>query len=282
MMSSKICFFIVAAIITPSLRADTTVPSLSPAPDSTAAKKSSPNQVLAEIAREAILKSLKPEYDKQDNWGHQNDIVDGYRWLWHTDGWHLEKQTKKVNEGLWRSYRVRLDDPQRNLKLRFTDPKPGATGRTAFQAILSAKLNVEAKQEQWVLGVKGLNFQVAGDATVEAKLDVEIGIEPVKGASFGTIQVDPRINAVHLRLVDLTLKRVDFIHGDAAKELGHAFEDIIAGELRKREPDVTKKINAEIAKHRDKLQFSPSQIAQIGWDKVQALLGAFSGEKTAN
>ena len=82
--------------------------------------------------------------------------------------------------------------------------------------------------------------------------------------------------------MDLTLKRLDIIHGDAAKELGHAFEDIIAGELRKREPDVTKKINAEIAKHHDKLQFSASQIAQIGWDKVQALLGAYSGEKAAN
>lgn len=278
----KICAVIVATIATSIACADTTIAPPTPTPDSAAAKKISPNQVLAEIAREAILKSLKPEYDKQDNWGHQKDIVDGYHWVSHTDSWHLEKQTKKVNEGLWRSYRVRLDDPQHNLKLRFTDPKPGAAGRTAFQAILSAKLNVEAKQEQWVLGIKGLNFQVAGDATVEAKLDIEIGIEPAKGASFGTIQVDPRINAVHLRLVDLTLKRVDIIHGDAAKELGHAFEDIIAGELRKREPDVTKKINTEIAKHQDKLQFSPSQIAQIGWDKVQALLGAFSGEKTAN
>jgi len=278
----KTCAVIVATIATSIAFADTTVAPPTPTPDSAAAKKISPNQVLAEIAREAILKSLKPEYDKQDNWGHQKDVVDGYHWVSHPDGWHLEKQTKKVNEGLWRSYRVRLHDPQHKLKLRFTDPKPGAAGRTAFQAILSAKLNIEAKQEQWVLGVKGLNFQVAGDATVEAKLDVEIGIEPVKGATFGTIQVDPRINAVHLRLVDLTLKRVDIIHGDAAKELGHAFEDIIAGELRKRETDITKKINAEIAKHRDKLQFSPSQIAQIGWDKVQALLGTFSGEKTAN
>src|SRR5262249_25350478 len=134
-----------------------------------------------------------------------------------------------------------------------------------------------ARQEQWVLGVKGLNFQVAGDATVEAKLDVQIGIQPLKGGSFGSIEVQPEVTAVHLRLVDLTLKRVDIIRGDAAKELGHALEDIIAGELRKREPDVTKKINAEIAKHRDKLQFSPSQIAEIGWDKVQALLGAVGG-----
>src|SRR5262249_44552857 len=155
---------------------DTTVPPPVPKPDSAAVQKNvSPNQALADIAREAILKSLKPEYEKQDNWGHQKEIVDGYRWVSHADGWHLEKQTKNVNEGLWRSYRVRLDDPQHNLKLRFTAPKAAEAGRTAFQAILAAKLNVEARQEQWVLGVKGLNFQVAGDATVEAKLDVQIG-----------------------------------------------------------------------------------------------------------
>src|SRR5262245_38854402 len=276
-MNFKICVLFLFALAVASSRADTNAPPPTPIPDSaTAQKKISPNQVLADIARDAILKRLKPEYDKQDNWGHQKEIVDGYHWVSRDGAWHLEKQTKKVNEGLWRSYRVRLVDPEHNLKLRFTDPKPGAGGRTAFQAILAAKLNVEGRQEQWVLGVKGLNFQVAGDATVEAKLDVEVGIEPVKGASFGTIQVDPQVSAVHLRLVDLTLKRVDIIHGDAAKELGHALEDILAGELRKREADVTKKINAEIAKHRDKLQFSPSQIAQIGWDKVQTLLGAFS------
>jgi hypothetical protein len=68
-MTSKIYVLIVAAMITSALRADTTIPLPSPAPDSGAAKKISPNQVLADIAREAILKSLKPEYDKQDNWG---------------------------------------------------------------------------------------------------------------------------------------------------------------------------------------------------------------------
>ncbi|HEY2762075.1 MAG TPA: hypothetical protein VGI75_15060 [Pirellulales bacterium] len=63
-------------------------------------------------------------------------------------------------------------------------------------------------------------------------------------------------------------------HGDAAKELGHALEDILAGEMHKQEPKAMEKINAEIAKHRDKLQFSPAEIAELGWDKVQALLGA--------
>jgi hypothetical protein len=54
-------------------------------------------------------------------------------------------------------------------------------------------------------------------------------------------------------------------------------KDMVAGEIRKREPEVAKKINAQIEKNRSKLQFSPTQIAQIGWEKVQNLLSGING-----
>ncbi len=140
-----------------------------------------------------VLKSLKPEYDKEENWGHQKEIVDGYHWTEHADGWHWDKQNQEVNEGTWRRYRVRLDNPERNLQLSFTTPQPAANGGTAFQAVLTARLWAEGVQEQWVLGVKGLNFHIEGYATVQAKLDVVVNIEPVSGASFGTIEVLPQV-----------------------------------------------------------------------------------------
>ena len=240
------------------------------------AQSASPNQVLADLAKEVLLKSLKPEYQKQENWGHQKEIAAGYAWVQKSDGWHFEKQTRKANDGLWREYSVRFENPQKNLQLRFTPPAPAEDGKTAFVATINARLNVEARQEQWYSGVKGLNFQVAGEAQVEAKLALVIGIHPAPDKGFGSIEINPVVTHVGLRLVDLNMKKVDFLHGDAAKELGHAFEDILAGELRKQEPKAMEKINAEIAKHRDKLQFSPAQIAELGWDKVQALLGATS------
>jgi hypothetical protein len=82
-------------------------------------------------------------------------------------------------------------------------------------------------------------------------------------------------------LADLTLTKVDLLKGDAARELGRALKDIVAAEVRKREPEIATKINAQIQKHHDKLQFSPSQIAQIGWGKIQALLGGTSGSTSS-
>jgi hypothetical protein len=279
-------------IVAQTVRADSNAPLVLPPPPKVAGvvpatattapggQSSSPNQALADMARDAVLKSLKPEYDKEENWGHQKEIVDGYHWTEHADGWHWDKQTKKVNEGTWRRYRVRLDNPERNLQLSFTTPQPAANGGTAFQAILTARLWAEGVQEQWVLGVKGLNFHIEGYATVRAKLDVVVNIEPVSGASFGTIEVLPQVTGVQLELLDLTLTKVDMLHGDAARELGRMLKDVVASEIRKQEPKAAAKINAQIEKNRAKLQFSPSQMLQIGWDKIQGLLSATSGAET--
>ena len=256
---------------TPSQPA-TTPPATAPA--------ASPNQALAEMAKEVLLKSLPPEYEKRENWGHQKDVVTGYEWRQIDGHWQPQKVTKKLNDGQWRMYRVKFDNAARNLQIRFTTPHQAEDGRTAFQVFLTAKLGVEAAQEQWTMGIKGLNFQVAGEATISARLDLSVAIHPVLGAGFGTIEVQPEVTAVDLRLVDLSLKRLDIIHGDLARELGHAFEDILAGELHKKEREITKKINLEITKHQDKLRFSASQIAEIGWEKIQGLLSATSGSST--
>jgi hypothetical protein len=274
-------------IVAQTMRADSNAPLVLPPPPKVAGVvpattstapaggvSSSPNQALADMAKEAVLKSLKPEYDKEENWGHQKEIVDGYHWTERADGWHWEKQTKKVNEGTWRRYRVRLDNPERNLQLSFTPPQPAPNGGTAFQAVLTARLWAEGVQEQWVLGVKGLNFHIEGYATVRARLDVVVNVQPVSGASFGTIEVLPQVTGVQLDLLDLALTKVDMLHGDAARELGRMLKDVVASEIHKQEPKAAAKINAQIEKNRKKLQFSPSQMLQIGWDKIQALLGS--------
>ncbi len=193
------------------------MPAIASSPTALTPPAQSPNQALAAMAKEIIIKSLKPEYEKRENWGHQSSVVDGLHWVQHDGGWHLEKQTKLANDGLWRMYSVRLNDPERNLRVRLTPPHSASLGRTAFQAFLTARLAVDARQEQWIKGVKGLNFHVEGEATVEVRLDVDIGIEPAKEGSFGTIEIDPIVSNVGLRLVDLSLKKLDLIHGDLAR-----------------------------------------------------------------
>ena len=225
-------FIFLGVLVAPLVRAESNSPLVLPPPPKFSAPKvqavppaaadqpASPNQALADLAKEAVLKSLKPEYDKQENWGHQKEIVDGYHWEQRADGWHLAQQKKKVNEGTWRSYRVRLDNPEKNLRLRFTPPQAAPNGGTAFQAFLTARMWAEGIQEQWVLGVKGLNFHVEGYATIQARLDIVVHVQPVPGAGFGTIEVLPNVTGVDLELTDLTLTKVDALHGDAARRTG--------------------------------------------------------------
>jgi hypothetical protein len=249
--------------------ADTTALNANPPSDA----RQSPNQAMADLAKQVLLESMPPVYEKRDNWGHQTDMVDGFHWEFRDGRWHFVHQSKKVNDGLWRMYKVQLVNPERNLQVRFTAPRPADDGRTAFSAFLSARLEIEARQEQWRLGIKGLNFHVEGEAKIETKLDIVIGVEPLPGGGFGAVQIRPEVTHVDLRLTELTLKKVDLIEGDLARELGHALEDIVAGEIRKREPEVARKINAQIQKQQSKLVFSPKQFAEVGWEKFQSLLG---------
>lgn len=246
----------------------------------TGRSKFSPNEALAGLAKEVLLQSLPAEYEKRDNWGHQTETTVGYHWVRRDGGWHLDKRKKKVNDGLWRLVKVKFVDPERNLHVRLTPPEPAADGRTKFQAILNAKLWTEARQERWRSGVKGLNIHIEAEAHVEVRLDIEIGMTTVAD-SWGTIEIQPEVTDVGLRLVDLRVRRISKIGGDVAKELGNATEDILNGELRKREEEVRKKINAEIEKNREKLRFSPAQIAEIGWDKIRMLLGADGEDEKA-
>ncbi len=241
------------------------------APDTDAAA-TSPNEALAALAREALLNALPAQYEKRQNWGHQKQTVIGYQWVLRDGDWHLEKRTKPLNDGLWRMYRVRLVNPQRSLHLHIT-PKPSENGRTALEVLLTARLHTEAWQEQWRSGIKGLNFYLEAETTVQVRLNVDVAIQAASDGSFGTIEVRPHVNSVGLRLLDLKVERIDKIGGDVARELGRALQDVVADELHQREPELAAKMNAEIEKHRDKLRFSPSQIVDLGWDKVQSLLG---------
>ena len=135
----RIAVFAVIIAAASRLSAATSDPPPLPTPGPAPAQSpTSPNEALAAFAKEIIIKSLKPQYEKRENWGHQTTVVDGFHWVQHDGGWHLDKQTKPVNDGLWRMYSVRFNDPERNLQLRLTPAHPAENGRTAFQAYLTA------------------------------------------------------------------------------------------------------------------------------------------------
>ncbi len=121
------------------------------------------------------------------------------------------------------------------------------------------------------------NFKADAQSTVQAVLDCEVGIN-LRRSGFTTKsgRRSPKVNAVHLALVDVDLQRVSRLDGPAAQELGDRLRPRLEHELQGRETEVAQKLNAAIEQHRDRLHYSTAGLFTSGWEKAQSLFSTFS------
>jgi len=233
---------------------------------------------LAVALRQLLLDSLPEEYEDHDDWGQTKRVASGLKFKTHGGKLRVETRTKEVRHGLWKKYRATLVDPQKQLQLRIGDVHRESAGQIAFQVVLSARLQGEARVERWRQGVKMLNIMSEAETTIEARLDCQLAAHLVPGKYLAGVALEPKVTAVSLRLADFDLQRVSQLDGAAAHELGNSLRETIQRELRDQEPKVAVKLNQEIAKRQSSLRLSPEEWVVAGWSKAQGLIGRVRGE----
>ncbi|MBI2826568.1 MAG: hypothetical protein HYX69_17995 [Planctomycetia bacterium] len=241
----------------------------------------SSEQSLSELIRTTIVDSLPREFTGQDKWGEKKAIASGLKFSTHGGRLKIDQRTKEVNHGLWTQYKATLIDPERHLRVRLSGLRRTAPGRLAFQLALAARVDGEARVERWRRGVKMLNFKAVAGSVVEAVLDCEVGIRTEATNFMPELVVEPHVDRVRLTLVDIDLKRVSKIGGDAAEELGDQLRHTLENELQAREAKVASKLNEALVKHPEKLRFSAARLVSSGWTKAQSLLSAAGKASTA-
>jgi hypothetical protein len=229
---------------------------------------------LEEAIRQAILDELKQKYEDSDNWGHTTSALKGVKIKGKWFKPRIEKVTTPVKNGLWQRYIVTLIEPDKNLHLRLGNVHASESGRIAFSLLLEAKLRGEAHIERWRLGTKTFNVSALADAIVEARIDCDVAIRFEPGKLLSDVVLDPRVTAVHLKLIDLDLKRLSKIGGDPVHELGDSITPLVGRELDRREPKIVAKANAAIDKRRNRLRFSFDEFLKSGWSKLQTTMAA--------
>ncbi len=222
------------------------------------------------IVRKIVLDEIKEQYDDQHNWGHTTPI-ERYRLKgkWLDARW--EPYIEQVNDGLWQRATIKPVDPEQNLVLQIVAQPATDPERSAFLLQIGAKVTGEAQVVRWRMGIKGLNATIRFDARIEAVVHCDLAVHHEPALLMDDIVLDPRVSAVELRLRDFNLQQLGIIGRDVARELSDPIEPFLARELKEREPKITQKINAAIAKHRDKLRFSPTQFVLSQWSKVTGL-----------
>jgi hypothetical protein len=116
--------------------------------------------------------------------------------------------------------------------------------------------------EQWLLGVKGVNFDVESDVEVHmhARIDVAIRTERRPKCLLPDLVLDPTIRTVRLDLVDVNTHRIGRVGGDIAEELGDTTRQIFEDLLHGQEGKVVKKANEAIQKKKDSLRLPASKL----------------------
>ena len=237
------------------------------------------NESLSNLAQRIVLENLPKQFVDQRDWGHTTRVMNGLHFDNDGDRLKIEKHTKEVKDGIWKQYRIDLIDPEHQLHIQIANLRQIDSTRSAFQVLLSAKLHAEGRWEQWKDGVKLLNVNAEADGRIEARLDWVMAIDWKPTGLLGQITVEPKVTGARLELVDFDLKKVSKIEGKLAHELGERLKDTLAKKLHDEEPKVVDKLNKAIEKRQDHLRFSPGDVVEGSFSKLESLFDEKSETK---
>jgi hypothetical protein len=223
----------------------------------------SAHTALADALSQLIRDAIPLEYDKQKDWGATRDITAGY----HVEGkpfhYHVHRRKKTVEHGVWKHYKLRVIEPDKNLVVRLADLQPLAPGRMAFTLELDAKLDVWSRAKVYQYGLHIIAIELVGDLRMRLQIRGEIGLQAAVVNGAPAMAVQPLVHDAKLWLDELNIRRVSEARGPIVRELSSGVRSIVEDELNGSQ--LTTRLNRAIEKKRDRLVFSPADLLKSGW-----------------
>jgi hypothetical protein len=216
-----------------------------------------PRRALELMVARLIHGAIPLEYERKKDWGATTEIPVGVR----VDGkpfhWHFHRRTKEVDHGVWKHYKVRILDPQKDLAVTVSNLRPLSAGRAATTLQIDAKIDVWARAKVYEYGVHVIALEVEGDTHVRLVIDGELGVRIQSIDGLPGMVLDPKANASRAVLENFHIRRVSNANGPLVRELSDSVRKLLAEELQA--TDLTAKIKRAVEKKRDRLALSPSE-----------------------
>ncbi|MGL4464992.1 MAG: hypothetical protein ACRC1K_22800, partial [Planctomycetia bacterium] len=204
-------------------------------------------RMIAGIAKRILLVAAPTSVEDDDGWGDVVHIFDGFK-TERVDGkTRIRKREKAVNHGLWKRWRLWMEDPARDLTLEILNYKTDGAGRSDFDLRARAKVRGRAEMIQYSNGIHLMRMSVEADAVAQLDLKCRMKIEQSGWGPFWTLAVSPTVTRSNLQLLDLSVRRVGRIEGPLVQELGDGFRELFEKKLKKKESDLTKRIQKTLA-----------------------------------
>jgi len=220
-------------------------------------------QMIAASLSRLIENAIPLEYDKQKDWGATKSIDAG----WNIEGkpfhWHALKQEKTVNHGVWKHYKLRLMEPEKNLHVKLAALRPLSAGRVAFTLNIETTIDAWARAKVYEYGVHLIALEMESDMQVAITIDGEVGVAMRRGDEEMMLALEPVVTDSRLEIRNFNLRRVSNAKGPIVHELGEGVSRLVQDELNG--PKLTEKLNRAIEKKRDRLAIRPTELFEGRW-----------------
>lgn len=206
-----------------------------------------------------IRDNLPETYEDDRKWGKQKEVWDGVK-IWR-EGGRLEtkRKTKLVNAGTWTKYRIAIVEPDERLFVQFHRLEVLPTGQIVFNVSVDCTLDVFGRLSQWARDVQMISLSADADAACRLTLEGTVDFQMNMLKFPPDIKIRPHVDHAHVELTYYRVRRISQVGGDFAKVLGNGLRNVVDEKLDDMNAKLVDKINAQLEKHSERLEFSPQQ-----------------------
>ena len=196
------------------------------------------------LVRETIVELVPHIFVDETAWNRDTERFDGFR----IRGLRIEERKKRVNHGFWQRYQVQLIQPDENLRITIRQLDGAPEKRVRFDVSTALRARIEVTYAFWTYGVKGLNGTTVADATIHTRLRLSVAPRArfEHGSWLPSLAIEPRVDAVWLRLKDLDVRRIGVIGPAVAEPLGDGSRKAIEAFMQSQSGRLKQKLQARL------------------------------------
>jgi len=208
---------------------------------------------LARLIHKAIVSKLPPAYEDRSGWGHTVPLPDRLRLPRARRTLVQVGDRLEVPDGPWRKVRLRVDNPERDLRVRVTSFKrlDPMTYRVVFEA--DALLRAEADVQRWRNGLLFADLTAGADVALNVRLEFDVAAL-IDAGRAPRMRLEPEMRDLQLNLKEFTPRQVSFrragvtLAGEGVEAAGAELKESLQGVLRSLEPDLKTRAGEALAR----------------------------------
>jgi hypothetical protein len=203
---------------------------------------------ISRLLHKIVVKQVPREYEEKFDWGKTIPLPPKLLAPKLPRTFIKVGDRMEVPDGAWKRIHVKLDDPNKDLKIKVKDLKKLDKGGYRVVIDTEALLRCDGEWKQWKNGILLLRVDGQADATIASTLVCDVTVELNIKKFPPELKVDPKIVELSLDLKGFNLNQLGgTLQGETFRQLGNdLMRDLLRELLKASEPVVKQYANEAI------------------------------------